>query len=307
MEKALSDQLTMDQVLFFMVRHGETAGNKKKIYRGWSNAPEAQLDAAGKKGAQGAGSYISGLGAPVQYIITDSLDRVVETCELIACSFPDAKMELVRALHPLNMGEWTLKSKDKHPIQPYLDSPDLRIPGGETVHEFDRRQERIFGLVFEIARGMKGGKVVVGVHGSNVSYVYNHIYSKGVEKIGYEGLVDPGGVIAVTEDAMVPLLNVRGPGWEKKSAGVSFETKGSGTPTIGFVTWLDNKGPRQCDHCEYAVGGACGEEHVKAKAGEVLVAYPKMIDGSARKIDDNGRVAVDGTDCCNFYEPGDGR
>lgn len=297
----MSEPLTIDEVLFFLVRHGETAGNRKKIYRSWSNSPDAQLSPAGKKDAQEAGGYISGLGAQVEYIVADSLDRVVETCELIASCFSSAKLEIVRGLHPLNMGDFTLKLKDKHPVQPYLDSPDLRIPGGETVHEFDRRQKRAFDVIFDISRGLKGGHMVIGGHGSNVSYLYNHVYSQG-DKIGYEGLVDPGGVIAVTEQAMVPLLKVRGPGHSKPD--VKFEVAGSGTPTLGFVTWASDKGPRQCDHCEYMNRDekACGEEHVKAKAGEVLVAFPKMESGSERKILDSGRVTVDDRDCCNFYE-----
>jgi len=205
--------LKLDDVLFFFLRHGETAGNVKNIYRGWSNAPEAQLDSKGKQTAREAGRYLLSIGAPIELVIADSLDRVQETVELMMESFPNARPEFVRALHPLHMGDWTLKSKDKHPVQPFLDDPSKQIPGGDTVKGFNDRQWDIFKKVFELAKDFPLGRLLVSGHGSNVAFLNNHVFTKDAgQKIGYEGLVDPGGIIAVTPSGLVPLTRVRGKG-----------------------------------------------------------------------------------------------
>src|SRR5271157_2960306 len=146
--------MNLDKIIFFFMRHGETDGNKKNVYRSWSNAPEAQLDEVGRKSAEAGGKYLATIGAPIELIIADSLDRVQETVELVAQSFPNARIEFVRALHPLNMGDWTLQSKDEHPVQPYLDGPSKRIPGGETVDEFNEREAQVFQTIFSLAKDL---------------------------------------------------------------------------------------------------------------------------------------------------------
>lgn len=203
--------MKLDDIIFFLMRHAETIGNKKKVYRAWSNALEAQLDPAGRKAAENAGKYLQAIGAPIEMIIADSLDRVQETAELVMKSFPDARLEIVRALHPLDMGDFTLKSKDEHPVEPFLKETSKRIPGGETVDEFDKRQNSIFSKIFDIIKNdrLTGGRVLVIGHGSNVAYLNNHVFNRGTTKVGYEGLVNPGGIIAATPNGLIPLTLAR--------------------------------------------------------------------------------------------------
>jgi broad specificity phosphatase PhoE len=200
--------MKMSDILFFLQRHATTGSNKKNIYRSWSNAPDAQLDPIGKKEAAEAAEFYASVKAPIELIIADTLDRVVETCEAIALKFPQSKMEMVRGLHPLNMGDWTGKSKDAHPVGSFLKDKSKKIPGGETVNDFNHREERVFGLIFDIARNNPGGHIIVGGHGSTVAYLYNQVFKQG-DEIGYEGMVDPGGIIAVTETGMYPLTKAR--------------------------------------------------------------------------------------------------
>src|SRR6266571_1753349 len=103
------DKLKLSDVLFFLIRHGETTSNQKNIYRSWSNSSDAQLDANGKRGAKEAGEYLISIGASIELVVADTLDRTVETCEIVALNFPNPRLEFVRALHPLNMGDWTEK------------------------------------------------------------------------------------------------------------------------------------------------------------------------------------------------------
>ncbi len=243
--------MKLDDVLFFFLRHGETESNKKDIYRSWSNAPEAQLDASGRKASEEAGRYLRAIGVDLKLVVADSLDRVQETVELMARSFPDAQLQFVRALHPLDMGDWTGKSKNEHPVEPYLKDTSKRIPGGETVDEFDQRQNKIFEGVFSLARSFPMGGLLVGGHGSNVAYLYNRVFHPGKSPVGYEGLVDPGGLIAATPRGLIPLTRVRGKKGSQKEAVASAASPLPIYPPDHQVGMRVPKGGSDCEKCRY--------------------------------------------------------
>ena len=198
-----------DNVLFFQVRHGRTAANELKVYRSWSNDERAQLAPEGRRDAEEAGEFLASTGVPIDFILADALDRTAETGEIIARVLDCPNIHLLRALHPLNMGDLTLRSKEENPVDPYLRNTSLRIPGGETVDEFDARQRNVYGGILNLVDEYPEGKGVVVGHGSNVSFLHNRMFSNGHNRIGYEGLVDPGGVVAVTPDGLLPLTKVR--------------------------------------------------------------------------------------------------
>jgi broad specificity phosphatase PhoE len=244
--------LKLDDVLFFFIRHGETPDNIKKAYRSWSNAPEAQLSPAGRKAADEAGRYLKAVGANIQLVVSDSLDRVQETVERIAKSYPGAQLQFVRALHPLNMGDYTGKSKKEHPVEPFLKDKKKRIPGGETVEEFDQRQTGIFTKIFELTKDLPRASVLVGGHGSNVAYLYDEVFHPGEDSPGYEGLVEPGGLIAATPRGLVPLTRVRG--IKSKEKGVTIEGNRSPLPVYPPDHLLGMKVPKggsDCEKCGY--------------------------------------------------------
>ena len=248
--------MKLDDVLFFFMRHPETPGNKKGIYRSWSNAPDAQLTEPGKKAAADAGRYLLSIGAPIELIVADSLDRVQEGVEILARDFPEARIEFVRSLHPLNMGDFTLKPKAEHPVGPYLEDTSKQIPGGEKVDEFNDRQDQVFKTIFSLAKDLRGGKILVAGHGSNSAYLHNHVFGAGDPQVGYEGLVDPGGLIAVTPKGMVPLTKIRK--GEKKD---TTEPKVS-YPADHQVGMKVPKGGSMCANCEYhePEGNTCKNE-----------------------------------------------
>lgn len=275
--------MRLDDVIFFFLRHGETAGNKKKIYRSWSNDPDAQLDEKGRKDTQDAGRYLSAIGAPIELIIADSLDRVQESIELAAQIFPEARIEFVRALHPLNMGDWTLKPKEEHPVEPYLKDKTKRIPGGETVAEFDARQDGIFTKIFGLTKEIGAGRILVGGHGSNVAYLFNRVFNTGDDEVGYEGLVEPGGLIAATAKGLVPLTKVRG----KKPEGSLVDEALPLYPSDHQAGMKVPKGGSMCANCDYLGDDrkTCTEENFIRWNGSDVI--PGEIDAY----------------CSDFYEP----
>lgn len=198
-----------DDIWFWVARHGRTEANDEDVYRSWSNYWKTQLSDKGRKEANDAATYLAAIKAPIEIIIADSLDRTIETAEIIGNRLGIQKYEFLRGLHPLNMGDFTLKSKTENPVDPYMIDPDKRIPGGETRREFDERQKETFEAIKQVVSAVPGGNILVVGHGSNVSYLRNQMFSDGEEKVSYEGLVDPGGVLQVTQDGIRPLTNIR--------------------------------------------------------------------------------------------------
>jgi broad specificity phosphatase PhoE len=287
--------LKLDDVLFFFVRHGETPDNKKQAYRSWSNSAEAQLSSEGRKAADEAGRYLKAVGANIELMIADSLDRVQETVEIIAKNFPEAQLQFVRSLHPLNMGDYTGKSKKDHPVDSFLKDKSKRIPGGETVAEFDKRQSEIFTSIFGVIKDFPRGRVLIGGHGSNVSYLYDQIFHPGQESPGYEGLVNPGGIIAATPKGLIPLTRVRGgKGGEKR--GIIKEDNSLPTyPPDHQVGMKVPKGGSDCEKCEYLAANQtdCTNEAWLAWRKKQGAAKPEEIP---EKIDEY---------CCDFFSTGE--
>jgi broad specificity phosphatase PhoE len=279
--------LKLDDILFFVMRHGETPDNAKRAYRSWSNAPEAQLSPEGRKASEEAGRYLRQIGAKIDLVVADSLDRVQESVELVARSFPDAQLQFVRALHPLNMGDYTGKLKKDYPVEPFLKDKDKRIPGGDTVNEFNARQGEVFSKIFDLVKDYPGGKILVGGHGSNVSYLHDQVFHPGRVPVGYEGMVDPGGLIAVTRGGMVPLTRSRKGG---KSKADHVTIGGNSLPIYPpdhQVGMRVPKGGSDCEKCEYLAENKtdCQQKQFQAwNKGNVIPG----------KVDEY---------CCDFFEP----
>jgi len=276
--------MKLDDILFFGLRHATTGGNTKGTYRGWSNGPDAQLNAQGRREAEEAGRYLAAIGASIEIFVTDSLDRVVETVEIASQFFPNARIETVRGLHPLNVGDWTGKSKKEHPVEPYLKETGKKIPGGESLDDFNQRQVEVFQDIFELIKSFRGGKLAVGLHGSNTAYLHNHVFNKSAAKVGYEGIVDPGGLYAVTAAGIVPLTRAR----DKNSKPVQQGSEALALyPPDHQAGMQVPKGGSMCANCKYL------DEDKKSCTKENFIRWngSEVIPG---KIDEY---------CSDWYEP----
>lgn len=283
--------MKLDDVLFFFIRHGETPDNNKDSYRSWSNAQEAQLSPAGQKAAEDAGRYLKAIGAQIELVVADSLDRVQETIELLTKSFPEAQLQFVRSLHPLDMGDYIGKSKKDYPVEPFLKNTSKRIPGGETVDEFDARQNEIFSKIFPLARDLKGGRVLIGGHGSNVAYLYNRVFHPGQSPVGYEGLVDPGGLIAATPGGLVPLTRSRNKKGQKPGI-IKEDSILPIYPPDHQVGMTVPEGGSNCKKCEYLADSQtdCKNKLFTEWQKNKGVKKPEEIPGQVSRY------------CCDFFE-----
>ena len=276
----------MVQPLFFFLRHGKTASNDDNCYRGWSNAPEAQLSPEGRDGVYESGIFLKNTGYNIPLILVDDLDRTQETANIVASILGIREIETVPELKPLNVGDFTGKSKTDHPIEPYLKSPDIRVPGGESHNEFDKRMAVVFSNILELVDEIKQPILIIG-HGSNVSFLHNHMTKRPGQEVGYEGLVHPSGVLVFTNDGIIPLIKKRQP--------VRNPYK-DGTRVAGFVTEEENHPPRECWNCRYS------QRDVQTDllgCGNLLVRIdPELKD----RRQNDGTVAVGDRDCCDFFQ-----
>ena len=274
----------MIQPIFYIVRHGATNGNTKQTYRAWSNAPDAQLNAQGRDDVREAGIFLKSLGLNFPLIISDDLDRTVESREILADILGIKHQETDKRLRPLNVGDFTGKSKIDHPLEPYLNDPSKVIPGGESVQHFDARQTKFFHDISLLVEKIKSPVLLVG-HGSTVSFLHNHT-GPPKEKIGYEGLMNPGGVAVFVKDGIIPLT-------KKREGGGTVPLK-DGTAVSGYVDAKENKPPRECWNCRWAgrdINDLLGCRH------RVVRLDPKLQD---RKQSD-GTIAVGDRDCCDMF------
>jgi broad specificity phosphatase PhoE len=199
-----------EKFLFLFLRHGLTEGNKERIYRSWSNAPKAQLSKEGRQGVMQSANYLRAHEVPIEMIVCDSLDRTFETAEIVASFLETEKIIPIRRLHPLNMGDWTLQPKDEHPAEDLWKDLDKAPPNGESLRQFNSRQLAVFKNIFEIVDGMpEDARLLIVAHGSNLAFLHNRVFNKNEDRVEYEGLVEPAGLVAATVDGLLPLTNVR--------------------------------------------------------------------------------------------------
>lgn len=198
-----------EKILFFLMRHGSTENNIDNNYRGWSNSKNAQLSAKGREEVRQTAMWLKRSVPDISFILADDLDRTKETARIVADVLdlsPD-QVDFDKRLRPINVGDFTGKSKDEHPLTEYLKDKSKVIPGGESLSTFNRRQSKVFADIMETVEKVDGTVLIIG-HGSNISYLHNH-FNKKEGEIGYEGAVNPAGVISFSKSGITPLKNIR--------------------------------------------------------------------------------------------------
>ena len=212
--------------LFFLVRHGTTKLNEQDKFRGWSDDDTAALDDKGIKQAYIAGHFLRNLsiknGFKFGYMTSSDLDRATHTAAIIGKILGIKDIYSDPRLRPLNVGDYTGKPKETNSIDEYLEHPEKKFPGGESVDDFRQRQaDAAVGLLAWAKQHPKEKGIEIG-HLSNV--IYWQDLSKALK--GYlkdyasdkEDLIHPGGVIAVEpHEQVIPLLG------ENKKATISDE------------------------------------------------------------------------------------
>lgn len=179
-----------DQVVAYVVRHGDTTLNDENRYRGQKNVP---LNDKGKKDAKELTKFFSD--KQLGQAFSSPLSRATDTVKEI---LKDRNMKATKAsaLLPLDAGKFTGMKKDdaKADMKYYHDHTDARIPGGESI---DGMHKRVRPILFKAFRaGLRTGKPsLISGHSSII-----HSLGAILHENHKAALVEPGGVVAVTWD-----------------------------------------------------------------------------------------------------------
>jgi len=123
-----------------LARHGETAWNVEKIYRGRS---DVALDEVGTKQAELLGKYVSN--HRLEAIYSSPLKRALDTANIIA-RYQKIDVQIAEGLVDFDYGEWQcLPEREVERLYPALlnewrNNPHkIRMPGGESLEDVRKR------------------------------------------------------------------------------------------------------------------------------------------------------------------------
>lgn len=144
-----------NQKIIFLIRHGNTEFNEKKLFRGHFDVP---LDKTGIEQAEKTGKFLKDINLDVIY--SSPLNRAYKTAEMIKeYQSGNNKIEILKedGFIDLNFGEWEGKSYDEvKSLYPEIYNQWIRepfkitIPGGESLYSAQNRAwERLKKIVTE--------------------------------------------------------------------------------------------------------------------------------------------------------------
>ncbi len=146
----------------YLLRHGETAWNIEKVFRGRAEVP---LTDNGRRQAKLAALYLKD--KDIEAIYSSPLSRALETAQIVGDAL-NIELKVDDRLTGLNFGPWQGRPYDEiekeYPEQfrLYKTEPDLyKIPAGETL---DEAMQRGLDLLREIERRHPGSTVLLVTH-----------------------------------------------------------------------------------------------------------------------------------------------
>lgn len=146
----------------YLLRHGETAWNIEKVFRGQAEVP---LTENGKRQAQFAADHLRNKG--IEAIYTSPLERGRKTAEIVGVTL-NLKSMIKEKLTGLNFGAWQgrpyseIANKYPKEFERYKTAPDtFQSPGGETLNE---AMKRSMNLLKEIEKKHPNGTVLIVTH-----------------------------------------------------------------------------------------------------------------------------------------------
>lgn len=185
--------LIFQRPLGYLVRHGSTDANASNCFRGWI---DFQLDEEGRQAGEAIQNFFSY--ERIGRVICSDLSRAVDTANYIldtgnvCCPY----LSIEAALRPWNVGEFAGTKKTADVVKrfhKYVEDPELVIPDGESLQQFQNRNLIVMELM---ANQYRDCPTVIVCHTSNVCSAVNSIDNEGQEpEVG--DIIEPGGILAV--------------------------------------------------------------------------------------------------------------
>ena len=137
----------------YLMRHGQTAFNQRKLIQGWCDSP---LTALGIQQAMAAKTYFSEQGIQFDAAFSSTSERASDTLEIITSQ----AYQRVKALKEWYFGKYEGASEELNPPLPYGDF--FVFSGGEGEQEF---RERINNGISQLMAAVAGSTVLMVSHG----------------------------------------------------------------------------------------------------------------------------------------------
>lgn len=156
----------------YVMRHGRTVLDDEKRSDGWLDYP---LSDSGRVGLLTAQQYLKT--SPLRKIYAPSLQRTAETAHILQSGIL-TRPEVIIDDHPRSWHLGILIGTKKKPNKPlvkyYMDHPNEKPDGGESMAEF---HARFIPWVEQKAHEVKegGGPILIVTSGSNLRELSNHL------------------------------------------------------------------------------------------------------------------------------------
>lgn len=178
------------RLVSLFIRHGETAGNAKGLFRGNKDFP---LDKHGVAAANRLNTIFKQI--KVGDIYRSDTTRTEQTAEH-ALAGTDREANVSSDLNAWNTGYLSGKSKKEHQneIHYFTDNPTKKIPGGESLEGFRNRSQPKIKQI--IGKGMSGNRPSVAFTHSSIIHELSHMIHGDPHYVK----VKPGGMVGVFAD-----------------------------------------------------------------------------------------------------------
>ena len=158
---------------FVVVRHGQTEFNQSGTLQGQLNT---QLDALGRCQAQAVAERLRKRHFDAAY--SSDLDRAQETARTILQYHPELTLNLAPQLREWLLGAWQgrrladIIQEVPNALSAFReDTPDVTVPDGETIQEF---QQRVSSFINGIAEKSAGRNILLVTHGGAMQRMLRH-------------------------------------------------------------------------------------------------------------------------------------
>ena len=154
----------MTRTTFYLIRHGESESNRRRVFTGWKNFPLTDLGVTQAK-------LVASALPRVDVIYSSDLDRAVMTARQISNRF-SIPVLLSKNLREINAGAWEGLSYDKL-VERYPDTYGTWVEDighacpddGESVAEMG---DRVLSALRELADRYPGKKICVVTHATPI-------------------------------------------------------------------------------------------------------------------------------------------
>lgn len=178
------------KLVSIFVRHGETAGNAKNLFRGKLDFP---LDKKGITAAKQMNPIFKKIA--VSDVYRSDKTRTEQTAHF-ALKGTGIEPSVTKDLNAWNLGYLSGKNKDAHKsdVKYFTNNPDTHVPGGESLNAFRNRVQPKVKMI--IAKGIKAGVPSVAFTHSSVIHELSHMIHGDPKYVK----VKPGGMVGVFHD-----------------------------------------------------------------------------------------------------------